>query len=127
MKLSFSTRGWESCSWEEQLNTANEMHFDGIEMYNAHKHPELFDKSGHGAPAGIAAKKIANVRFGLGKGGNAAFLGIDLQNDVVAELRFDDIGNFADFHFENGFIKGGNHCTAAEPAKRTAVLAAGAV
>ncbi|MBP3651797.1 MAG: AMP-binding protein, partial [Clostridia bacterium] len=46
MKLSFSTRGWESCSWEEQLLTANEMHFDGIEMYNAHKHPELFDKSG---------------------------------------------------------------------------------
>ena len=46
MKLSFSTRGWESCSWEEQLSTATEMHFDGIEMYNAHKHPELFDKSG---------------------------------------------------------------------------------
>ena len=46
MKLSFSTRGWEACSWEEQLDTAQIMRFGGVEMYNAHKHPQLFDKGG---------------------------------------------------------------------------------
>jgi len=30
MKLSFSTRGWESCAWEEHLSTAEVMRFGGI-------------------------------------------------------------------------------------------------
>ena len=46
MKLSFSTRGWADCSWEELINTAIEMKFGGIEVYNALKQESLFEKGG---------------------------------------------------------------------------------
>ncbi len=46
MRLSFSTRGWESCSWEELVRTAGIMRFSGIEVYNAHVRPDLTDRSG---------------------------------------------------------------------------------
>ena len=32
MKLSFSTRGWDSCSWEDQISTAEIMRFGGVEI-----------------------------------------------------------------------------------------------
>ena len=34
MKLSFSTRGWENYSFEENVQTALTMSFDGVELYN---------------------------------------------------------------------------------------------
>ena len=34
MKLSFSTRGWPDLSWEEMIETALDMGFSGIEVYN---------------------------------------------------------------------------------------------
>ena len=34
MKLSFSTRGWGDLSWEELLDSALDMKFTGIEVYN---------------------------------------------------------------------------------------------
>ena len=34
MKLSFSTRGWPGLSWEEMLETATDMGFSGVEVYN---------------------------------------------------------------------------------------------
>ena len=37
MKLSFSTRGWLDVPWQEHLDTAVEMRFGGIEVYNLHK------------------------------------------------------------------------------------------
>ena len=46
MKLSFSTRGWEACSWSELMETASEMRFGGIEIYNAQKQAALFEKGG---------------------------------------------------------------------------------
>ena len=46
MNLSFSTRGWAECSWEEWLDTATDMHFGGIEVYNAHLTNALFEKGG---------------------------------------------------------------------------------
>lgn len=46
MKLSFSTRGWPDFSWEEMTETAKQMNFAGIEVYNLHKDPRLTDKSG---------------------------------------------------------------------------------
>ena len=57
MKLSFSTRGWADCSWEELMQTAAEMRFGGIEMYNAHKQEALFDKGGPFHKYSIAATK----------------------------------------------------------------------
>ncbi|MBO5868437.1 MAG: AMP-binding protein [Oscillospiraceae bacterium] len=46
MNLSFSTRGWPSLTWEEMLETAREMGFSGIEVYNLPKFPELTGKGG---------------------------------------------------------------------------------
>ncbi len=47
MKLSYSTRGWYFLPASELLGAAAEMRFSGIELYDLHKHPELFEK---GAP-----------------------------------------------------------------------------
>ncbi len=45
MRFSFSTRGWE-LSWEEMLQTALDMGFTGIEVYNLPKFDLLSDRSG---------------------------------------------------------------------------------
>ena len=47
MKLSYSTRGWYSLPFGELIQAAESMRFAGIEFYDLHKHPELFEK---GAP-----------------------------------------------------------------------------
>ena len=46
MNLSFSTRGWGDLAWEELLETAQDMHFSGLEIYNPHKNPMLTQRSG---------------------------------------------------------------------------------
>ena len=46
MKLSFSTRGWSELSWETMMDTAEEMDFHGIEVYNIHKFDSLTGKGG---------------------------------------------------------------------------------
>ena len=46
MKLSFSTRGWPGFSWEEMLDTAIDMGFSGIEVYNLPKFDPLLDRGG---------------------------------------------------------------------------------
>ena len=46
MNLSFSTRGWQSFSFEENIETATLMGFGGIEIYNVQKCPELTDRGG---------------------------------------------------------------------------------
>ena len=46
MKLSFSTRGWPELSWNEMLETATDMGFSGVEVYNLQKFASLTDKGG---------------------------------------------------------------------------------
>ncbi len=46
MNLSFSTRGWPGLSWDEMIETALDMGFSGVEVYNLPKFPELYDRSG---------------------------------------------------------------------------------
>ena len=46
MNLSFSTRGWNSLSWEEQVRDAEEMGFQGIEPYNIQAFPSLSGRGG---------------------------------------------------------------------------------
>lgn len=46
MNLSFSTRGWQDVSWEENLSTAQIMGFGGIELYNVHKAQDLTVRGG---------------------------------------------------------------------------------
>lgn len=46
MKLSFSTRGWPGLSFDEMLDTATEMGFSGVEVYNLNKFDPLMEKGG---------------------------------------------------------------------------------
>ena len=46
MNLSFSTRGWSDLTWDEMLDSALDMGFDGIEVYNLPKFNPLLDKGG---------------------------------------------------------------------------------
>ena len=38
MKFSFSTKGWKNTSFDEFLDIAEFLEFDGIELYNIHSH-----------------------------------------------------------------------------------------
>ena len=46
MNLSFSTRGWNHLSWDEQVTDADEMGFQGIEAYNIQDFPSLSGRGG---------------------------------------------------------------------------------
>ncbi|MDO4502621.1 MAG: AMP-binding protein [Coriobacteriia bacterium] len=46
MKLSFSTRGWSDYSWEQMVDLAQRMDFNGIEVYNAQGIDEMSGKGG---------------------------------------------------------------------------------
>jgi len=46
MNLSFSTRGWADMTWEEALQTATDMGFNGIEVYNLPKFDPMIEKGG---------------------------------------------------------------------------------
>ena len=46
MKLSFSTRGWPGLSFDEMLETAVDMGFSGVEVYNLHAFNSLTDRGG---------------------------------------------------------------------------------
>ncbi len=46
MNLSFSTRGWPGLSWDEMMDTALDMGFSGVEVYNLPLFPALCDRSG---------------------------------------------------------------------------------
>ena len=61
MKLSFSTRGWGDLSWDTYVETALEMKFTGIEVYNLFKFPALTEKGGPFHAHKLAAT-IRNLR-----------------------------------------------------------------
>ena len=46
MNLSFSTRGWNNLSWDEQVRDAVDMGFQGIEPYNIQEFPALSGRGG---------------------------------------------------------------------------------
>ncbi len=46
MRLCFSTRGWPEMSWEDMMDTALDMGFTGIEVYNLPKFDALTDRGG---------------------------------------------------------------------------------
>ena len=46
MNLSFSTRGWPEMSWDDMMDTALDMGFSGIEVYNLPKFDALTDRGG---------------------------------------------------------------------------------
>ena len=46
MNLSFSTRGWRYQPWDQLSKEAEELHFQGIEVYNLHAVSALIDRDG---------------------------------------------------------------------------------
>ena len=44
MRLSFSTRGWQSLDWEQLLESARESGMNGIELYDLYKRHDLIDR-----------------------------------------------------------------------------------
>ncbi len=46
MKLSFSTRGWRSLTWDEMVDIGADLGFAGIETYDILKQESLFEKGG---------------------------------------------------------------------------------
>ena len=65
MKLSFSTRGWTDLSWEEMMETALDMGFSGIEVYNLPKFDPMVDRSGpfHKYQAAATARQLREKKL----------------------------------------------------------------
>ena len=65
MKLSFSTRGWADLSWEEMMETALDMGFSGIEVYNLPKFDPMVDRSGpfHKYQATATARQLREKKL----------------------------------------------------------------
>ncbi len=55
MNLSFSSRGWSDFSWDEMIETAIDLRFKGIEVYNIQKDQGLIGKGGPFHKYNIAA------------------------------------------------------------------------
>ena len=55
MNLSFSTRGWPDLTWDEMVETALDMGFSGIEVYNLPKFDAMLAKGGPFHPYQTAA------------------------------------------------------------------------
>ena len=84
MKLSFSTRGWETGAWEEWIAAAEDMHFSGVEVYNAHKDESLFDKGGpfHKYSVASTVRSLNESRMAI----PCLDSSIDLSGDVTASV-----------------------------------------
>ena len=67
MKLSFSTRGWQDLSWEEMMETALDMGFSGIEVYNLPKFDPMVDRSGpfHKYQAAATARQLREKKLAI--------------------------------------------------------------
>ncbi len=67
MRLSFSTRGWADLSWEEMMQTALEMGFSGIEVYNLPKFDPMLDRSGpfHKYQAAATVRQLREKKLSI--------------------------------------------------------------
>ena len=105
MKLSFSTRGWGDLQWEELLDTATEMGFSGVEVYNLQNFPELQDRSGpfhkyHTAATvrDLRERKLAIPCFDTSldlSEGDTAVKPLTALFDVAKDMRVDYVVAFA--------------------------------
>ncbi len=67
MKLSFSVRGWKYLTWDEMINTADTLGFQGIEVYNIGKYHALTDKGGpfHKYRSAVTARELRNKKLSI--------------------------------------------------------------
>ena len=65
MKLSFSTRGWPSLSFDDMVSTAIDMGLSGIEVYNLPKFDSLTDRGGpfHKYNVGATARELRDKKL----------------------------------------------------------------
>ena len=65
MKFSFSTRGWPNLSWSQMLETARDMGFSGVEVYNLPKFNPLLDRTGpfHKYQAGATVRQLRELNL----------------------------------------------------------------
>ena len=67
MKLSFSTRGWGDLSWDELLDSALDMRFTGIEVYNLFKFPDMTDRGGpfHAHKIAATVRQLRDLKLSI--------------------------------------------------------------
>ena len=67
MKLSFSTRGWPGLTWDEMLETAVDMGFSGVEVYNLPKFDPLLEKGGpfHKYQAAATVRQLREKKLAI--------------------------------------------------------------
>ena len=58
MKLSFSTKGWSERSWDDLVGLAEEMDFNGIEVYDVTKNEALVDRFTFTTPMPLRASCV---------------------------------------------------------------------
>ena len=65
MKLSFSVRGWGRLTWDDMVTMADDLGFQGIEVYNINKHEELTGKGGvfHKYNTAATARELHNKKL----------------------------------------------------------------
>ena len=87
MKLSFSTRGWSSFTWDEVVSLATDMDFSGIEVYNLPKCDPLVDRSGpfHKYQAAATVRQLKEKKLTIPCFDTSCDL--SAGEDAVTELR----------------------------------------
>ncbi len=91
MKFSFSTKGWHKCSFDDFVNIATDLQFEGIELHNIHN--EAFTKKGGALHDYTAA---STLRY--------------LKEKNLSLPCVDAIGNIADINSFDSLIKEISQC-----------------
>ena len=89
MKLSFSTRGWGDLSWEELVESALDMKFSGIEVYNLQKFPHLTGRGGpfHKHTVAAAVRQLRDQKLTIPCLDTSMDISESTANaDVIAQL-----------------------------------------
>ena len=90
MNLSFSTRGWNALSWENQMCDAVEMGFQGIEAYNIQDFPSLSGRGGafHIYQQNETLREMKKKKLIIPCFDTSIDLSLPLENDDITEYLF---------------------------------------
>ena len=87
MKLSFSTRGWPGLTFDEMFETAQDMGFSGVEVYNVQDFSELTEKGGHFHKYNVAATVRSLREKQINIPCFDTSLDISAEKDVITEIK----------------------------------------
>ena len=67
MKLSFSTRGWPALTWDEMVESALDMGFAGVEIYNLPKFDPMLGKGGpfHKHKVAATVRQLRDLKLSI--------------------------------------------------------------